>query len=536
MGFNSDRKLFLIILLLTGALVFLFNLGGRDLWDPDETRYAVIAREMRESGNWVLPLLNGDVYAEKPPLFFWLVNLSTFIFGEDSELVNRLPSALAGLFTILLTFLFGERLFNTRTGFLSGLVLATCFFFPQISRWMMLDSLFTLFFLLTLYCFCLGYEKEEGRREYYLLAGLFVGLGVLTKGPIAYLTIPIFMIFSFLQKEVKKFWNRDLLMGFLLSLVIVFMWLIPACWLGREEYTKKIVFGQTIGRLAEGGKHFHPKSFFFYFIRFPVEFMPWTFFIPFAFSFGLKRGVEKRKEFLFLIVWFIFIFLFFTLSRGKKDNYILPLYPAAALMVGGLWESKLREKEWNKRFILGLLILPFLSLLALVLFLSGGPQKSYPALLPYQSMGFFILSYLLAGSFFSLLFFIKKKPWASFMSLAITFIFFHLHISYALPAKFNAQRSMKVFSEKILKRMEEGDKLKMCFFRNTGLLYYSKKPFIEEIRERGGFLDVLRSPERSFIVIQRGDLEIVEKDLKIKFQPIEEMRVGHWNLVLILNR
>src|SRR4030043_1407466 len=168
MDFNSDRKLFLIFLLIAGTLIFLFNLGGRDLWDPDEARYAVVAREMRESGNWILPHLNGTIYAEKPPLYFWLVNLSVFFLGEDSEFANRLPSALAGLITILITFLFGERLFNARVGFLSGLVLATCFFFPQISRWMMLDSLFTLLFLLTLYCFYLGYEKEEGRRKYYL--------------------------------------------------------------------------------------------------------------------------------------------------------------------------------------------------------------------------------------------------------------------------------------------------------------------------------------------------------------------------------
>src|SRR4030043_131728 len=156
MDFNSDRKLFLIFLLIAGSLIFLFNLGGRDLWDPDETRYAVVAREMKETGNWILPHLNGEIYAEKPPLFFWLVNLSTFFTGENTELANRLPSALAGLITILLTFLFGERLFHTRVGFLSSLVLATCLLFPPVSRWMALDSLFTLLFLFTIYCFYRG--------------------------------------------------------------------------------------------------------------------------------------------------------------------------------------------------------------------------------------------------------------------------------------------------------------------------------------------------------------------------------------------
>ena len=136
MDLNS-KKIFLAVLLSVGTLIFLFNLGGRDLWDPDETRYAVVAREMREGGNWILPHLNGAIYAEKPPLYFWLVNLSVFFLGEDSEFANRLPSALAGLITILITFLFGERLFNARVGFISGLILATCLFFPQIFLWMM---------------------------------------------------------------------------------------------------------------------------------------------------------------------------------------------------------------------------------------------------------------------------------------------------------------------------------------------------------------------------------------------------------------
>jgi 4-amino-4-deoxy-L-arabinose transferase-like glycosyltransferase len=534
MDIIRSKKYLLIILLSVGVLVFLFNLGGRDLWDPDETRYAVVAREMRESGNWILPHLNGNIYAEKPPLYFWLVNFTLFFLGEESEFVNRLPSALAGLITILITFLFGERLFNARVGFLSGLVLVTCFFFPQISRWMMLDSLLVLFFLLTLYCFYLGYEKEEGRRKYYLFAGLFMGLGVLTKGPIAYLPLPIFVIFAFFHKEIKKFWNWDLLLGFLLSLVVVLIWLIPACLLGGEDYTKRILFGQAIGRLAGSGKHFHPELYFFYFVRFPVEFLPWTIFLPSAILFGLRKG--KNKESLLIFIWFIFVFLFFTLSRGKKDNYILPLYPAVAMMVGVLWDSQIRLREEGKGFILGFLFIILVPLIGSVLFLTGVPQRLYPALTAFYSTVLSVLLYLLVGSFLSLFFFYKKRRWASFICLAVTFTVFHLHLSYSLPSKFNTQRSMKAFSEKVLKRMKEGDGLKMCFFRSPGLLYYTRRPLIEEIWEKGRFLEVLQLPQRVFIVIQWGDLDQLKRDLQVEIVPVEQMRVWHWDLTLVSNR
>ncbi len=521
-------------LFFIGVAIFLSNLGGRDLWEPDETRYAVVAREMRESGNWILPHLNGRIYADKPPLFFWLVNLSVFFLGEDSELANRLPSALAGLLAILLTFFFGVKLFNFRVGFISGFILATCFFFPQISRWMMLDSLFTLLFLLTLYCFYCGFEKEEGRRKCFLFAGLFMGLGVLTKGPVAFLTLPIVLIFNLLQQEGKKFWNQDLLFGFLLSLAIVFIWLIPACWLGGEAYRDKILFGQTLGRLIEGGRHFHAKPFFFYFIRFPLEFFPWIVFLPAVFFFTLK-DVKSRSE-IFLLVWFITVFLFFTLSKGKKDNYILPLYPAAAMLVGVLWDSELDSNKRSKELLAGLISLTSLFLMIFVLALLGIPNRSYPVIEPYRLLVLGIISYLLTGSLLSTLFFMKRRRWASFICLVMTFTFFHLHLSYAFPHKMNELRSMRPFSERILKRMEKEDELKVVFFSPTGLYYYTRRPFTEEIWSQDRLIKVFQSSDRVFWVVQKGDLDQLKKDLRVEISPIDQAKVGHWDMVLISNR
>jgi 4-amino-4-deoxy-L-arabinose transferase-like glycosyltransferase len=526
---------YLLFILIVGAFIFLFNLGGRDLWEPDETRYAVVAREMRETGDWIIPHLNRAIYAEKPPLFFWLVNLSTFFLGANYELTNRLPSTLAGFITLFITFLFGSKLFNSRVGLLSSLILATCFFFPQISRWMMLDSIFTLFFLLSLLYFYLGFENEKERRRNFLLAGLFMGLGVLTKGPISYLSIPIFLIFAFSQRDIKKFWNRNLLLGFLISVAIVFIWLIPACWIGGETYTKRILVDQIFGRFAEGGKHFHPKSIVFYFVRFPLEFFPWIVFLPTAFILGL-RNWKKNKGFLFLFIWFIFIFLFFTLSKGKKDNYILPLYPAAAMMVGVLWDSGLQSLEETKGFIAGFLLLTFLFLIGSVLFLSGIPQKSYPGLQPYHSLGVTILFYLFIGSFLSLLFFIRKKGWVSFISLMLAFAVFQLHLSFSLPPKLNSQRSMRAFSERVLKRMEVGDEIKTYWFKSNGLIYYTKKPYIEEIETTDRFIEVFRSSQRVFIVVLVEMFDKLKKDTGIEIDPIEQVKVGHWNYVLISNR
>jgi 4-amino-4-deoxy-L-arabinose transferase-like glycosyltransferase len=530
------RRRYIFALLVISALILFFKLGERDLWEPDETRYAVIAREMRETGQWGLPRLNGTIYPEKPPLFFWMVNLSVFFLGENSELANRLPSALAGLITIFLTFFFGERLFSSRTGFLSGLILATCLCFPQLSRWMMLDSLITLLFLLTLFCFHLGYEKDEGRRRYYLLAGLFMGLGVLTKGPLAYLSLPIFLIFAFFQKELKKFWCYDLFLGFLVSLTVVLIWLIPACLMGGEDYTKLILFEQTVGRLSGNISHSHSKPFFFYFIRFPIEFIPWIVFLPTAFVLALQKDEAiKKKGLLFLSIWFLLIFILLTFSKGKKDNYLLPLYPAAALIVGWFWDVIIISRKREKTVIFGFLFLALLIVVPFTLFLFGFPQTLYPVLMPYHLFIVSILFYLFVGLSASLLFFVKGNKWASFICLVITFTVFHLHISYSLPQRLNAERSMKQLSERILERMEAGDELKLCFFCPAGLLYYTKKTLLEEIRSQDRFVEVFHSPQRVFMVITKAKLDRLKKELNMEVNILEQERI-YWTVVLICNR
>jgi 4-amino-4-deoxy-L-arabinose transferase-like glycosyltransferase len=400
----------------------------------------------------------------------------------------------------------------------------------------MLDSLVTLFFILTLYFFYQGYEGEEDRRKYYLWAGFFLGLGVLTKGPLVYLVIPIFLIFALFQKSLRRIWCRDLLWGCLLSVGVVLIWWIPACWIGGKEYIHWILFKQVTGTYVEGGKHFHPEAFFFYLIRFPIEFLPWTVFLPTAFILGLKKGRDKRENVLFLLIWFSFIFLFFTFSKGKKDNYLLPLYPPAAIITGWLWDSGIRSEEGKKGFISGLIILGLLSFVPFVLFLSGVPQKLYPDVLSYRSLAIFVLSYLVLGSFLSLLFFIKKRPQVAFISLFITFSLVHLHITHSLPSKLNAQRSMKIFSERILKRMEPADEIKTYWFKSNGLLYYTQKPYIEEIDDTDRFIKVFHSSRRVFIVILAEMFDQLKKDAGIEVDPIERAQVGHWKYVLISNR
>ena len=535
------KKKYFLILVFLGGLVFLYNLGARNLWEPDETRYAVVAREMKESGNWIVPHLNGAIYSEKPPLFFWLVNLSTLLLG-DNAFANRLPSGLAGLITVLVTFFFGARLFGVRAGFLSGLILVSGFFLTQISRWMMLDSLFTLFFLLSLFFFYQGYKREERRRVYYLVAGGFIGLGVLTKGPIAFLSIPIFLILGLLEKDGKKIWNRDLLWGTLLSLALVLAWVVPACWIGGDDYTRRILLEQSVGRITGNLKHApsHPQPFWFYLIRFPAEFLPWTFFLPAAVVLQLRKPKPQRGSFLFLSIWFLFIFIFFCLLKGKKDNYLLPLYPAAALLVGGGVASFLLSSEAPKSVPMRLFHpvgLTAVLFVGLWLAYQLSPLEWFPrAIQAHVTFAAWPLTLAALGGTLSLVSLLARRVRLSLIILMGTLIISQTYLAVAFPLRFNDLRSEKPFSLEILTRVTSGDELKFWRFQSTDLLYYAKRS-IEQINTRDRLLEVLSGPRRVFLVVQEQELGTLKRSIADKhLYPVLRTDGGRRRLFLFSNQ
>src|SRR5262249_27342832 len=154
------------------------------LIEPDEGRYAEIAREMTTSGNWLVPTLNHRPHYDKPPLLHWLVALSLKAFGINNWAARIVPTS-AALLTVLATFLFAWRSLGPRTAFLSALALAVMGGFVESGRFLILDNLLTLFVTVSLFS---AYEAVSVQRfcwKWWLVSAAFCGLGVLTKGPIA---------------------------------------------------------------------------------------------------------------------------------------------------------------------------------------------------------------------------------------------------------------------------------------------------------------------------------------------------------------
>ncbi len=164
----AGRQSFILhTILFLAVAASLMTTVSRDLWNPDEPRYAQVAREMMRSGDYIHPRLNGKSYPDKPPLYFWLIAAASLFSGEVSAFSARLPSVLAGLGVALLTFLLGRRLFNRRTGLMAAIILLTNVEFFYIMTSCHLDTLLAFWVILAVYLFHTGYGSEKQIYCYY---------------------------------------------------------------------------------------------------------------------------------------------------------------------------------------------------------------------------------------------------------------------------------------------------------------------------------------------------------------------------------
>jgi 4-amino-4-deoxy-L-arabinose transferase-like glycosyltransferase len=329
----------LLLLGLVWALLCLPGLGGPSLWDIDEGNNAQVGREMLESGNWVVPTFNYDLREDKPPLLYWL-QLTAFRCGGVSELTSRLPSALAALLGVLLTYELGRVLFGARVGLLAGLILASTLCFCGAAHFANPDALLHTCTLLSLLSFWLEYRSD--RPLHGLGGGLASGLAVLAKGPVGLvLPLAVVCLFLFWQGQLRRLLSWRLLFGGLVFLVVAAPWYV---WVGLETkgaWLAGFWYKHNTGRfLSPMEKHGGP--FYYYLLVLVVGLAPWSIFLGPAlwYSRPAKVGdnLRQRPALRFLLSWMAVYLAFFSIAQTKLPNYILPLYPAAAVLLARFLE------------------------------------------------------------------------------------------------------------------------------------------------------------------------------------------------------
>ena len=318
-------------------------LGSRDFWAPVEPRYAEIARVMFMKGEWIVPTVNGDLYTDKPILFFWLVLIFSKLAGSVNEWTVRLPAALGALGVVFATYKLGKDFFGPRIGFMAALVLATSVRVILEARWAHVDMLFTFFLLLSMLFAARAILRTEKRHE-MIPAYIFMALATLTKGLIG-VVLPALVLVSFVA--VRRDWRllaeARLPLGIPLFLLVAAPWFYLVDQATGGKWLGDFIYIHHIRRFADPLGHREP--FYYYFTTLPVDLLPWTIFaLPALFAYKPSKKLFAEPQLLFFTLWFLVIFLFFTLSSSKRDLYLLPLLPVAALFVAVYFEDLISGK------------------------------------------------------------------------------------------------------------------------------------------------------------------------------------------------
>lgn len=360
------------------ALLTMTGLSVRSLWGS-EGRWAEIVREMLYSGNYFLPTINGLMYFDKPLLSYWAI-IPFSLNGTVTEASARMPSALAGIGTAIITFLIGRRLFENRTGLVSSALLITSAMFLFWSRTASADIINVFAIWLCFLCFIYG--AHSGSSLYIIL--LF-GIGAITsfcKGPIGtavvFFSITVYSIFeTILELRKHKFTLFELKKAFLLKFrwivslqglagiitgIIIFLFLLLLPVLSTGSWTSvELMWKENVQRFFRPFDHIEP--FYVYFKYVPIFFAPWTLFL--IASLLYIKGWSKKPAERFIVFITLGIFLFFTISGSRRSYYILPILPGLALITGKTISDWLGNFEQNNRKILkwsSILICSILSL------------------------------------------------------------------------------------------------------------------------------------------------------------------------------
>ncbi len=365
-----DRRHFWL-LMLVALIVLGAGIGLRDPWPSDEPRFALVAKQMVESGDWLFPHRGTELYSDKPPMLMWLQAAAFELLG-NWRVAFLLPSLLAGLVTLALTWDLGRRLWSPRVGlFAAAAVLASFQFVYQVKR-AQIDPLVMMWITLANWGLLLHLLRGPNWRAYWL--GCFAaGLGVITKG-VGVLALLLFAPYLF---ALARGWSGVVRVraapwhwagGALAFALAVGLWLGPMLWAaatrGAPEYSayvNDILLRQTAQRYG-GSVGGHAQPFWYYLPVLILHFFPLSLAYVGAWRHWVDGFRARDARLLLLLGWCLLVVLFFSLAGGKREVYLMPILPLLALALAPTLEQSLgarwlRGAAWLAGLVAGAALL-----------------------------------------------------------------------------------------------------------------------------------------------------------------------------------
>lgn len=331
----------IVVLVLVYALLWFGTLNYRHLIPSDEGRYAEMAREMLVTGDWVTPRYNGYKYFEKPPLQIWATATAFNVFGIG-DWQARLWTALTGFATILFVGFAGARIYSARAGWLAAIVLASSPMWVISGHVNSLDMGLSAFLVAALcsLLFAQTSHNLQGTRKWMWACWFFMALATLSKGLIG-VAIPgmVFVVYSITAWDWKIWKRLHLIGGSILFLVITAPWFVLVAQ-RNPEFLQFFFIHEHLQRFTQTA-HSRTGPIYYFLPLLLLGFLPWVAQIPGAMT---QAWRDRNREFSsgwLLVCWFVVILGFFSISQSKLPGYIIPIFPALALLVGHRLDNNL---------------------------------------------------------------------------------------------------------------------------------------------------------------------------------------------------
>jgi len=316
---------------LCGVLYFPY-LGSIPFFDKGEPREALAVQDIVQRGEWLVPLKRATDIPSKPPLFHWSAALVTRLTGSLTEATIRFPSALYATLGLFLIYWLGRKIFDAKTALLGAAILGTMMVYQDQALSARVDMTLCFFVTLSLVLFYSLYRGHLKNPWWFYVFYIIVGIGTLAKGPLG-LVLPVLVAGSFALLErrrdlVRKFAFHP---GVVLTVVFAAGWYVIAVTRGGEGFFDRQILQENLSRFVGGSGHSHPVYYYIPYLF--TQSLLWGLFLPVLLWDLFKNGFRSGGDVLFLKLWFLIMFLFFSVSVGKRPVYLLPLYPALSLLL-----------------------------------------------------------------------------------------------------------------------------------------------------------------------------------------------------------
>ena len=511
-------------LLIASAVVFALPLGRRTLDNQDEARYSLLARKAVENGYWILPRVRGEVYLNKPPLYFWTVAVFALPWGVVTDANAPIASVVSALAGLLAVFAVGRLVWGDPAGLAAALILATSPFYFLMAHQVLTDMMLTAWMAWALYFYlaaCRAANPLRPMAAFYLC----VAGGLASKGPAALMALAAVITASLAADGFGGLKRLKLPLGLALMALTALPWLLPYLLQRERSYGQAVVMTDYLGWYFRSAVASRLEAVAGHLARF----LPWGVFILPAASWWVRgRDADRRR----VLVWAATLIVLLSVSGEQRARYFLPLWPVFALLVADFFVG---AAERARGLLTGAAVVYLILMMAAGVFVLWGAASGPDAVfLPVASWERWVVAAaLVAGSALALLGLrvdhggLAASAWIA-MGLGITLAV----TAHGYPPRFTKDHDYPAIVRRIAPLLDPAQPLLAYPDASLAWDFYLRSS-LSEVRSEGEAKALLAAPPKARLLIRAEDWQRLKPQAAAGWKVLDEGRVGRRRFLLL---